>query len=374
MDAPKTAGQLTVYSRRYVPLFRMLSESGIDLHLALLGDEAGARDEIASSVASAHQLPSIPPSPRGLVAIPEGARRLRHLVKALEPTIVEGSEPLPAIAMGLAARTRHRPVIVYRKHHGSRRFRLVMASRVAAHLADRTVVTNTPMAVQASEDDRIPLDRVLIARSGVPELREVRREEIDGAREDLGIPVGAKVVGTICRLRTEKGIDVLIEALDRMAPTDVHLLVVGSGPEEGYLRRAARDCNQPVHFVGHQDDVALWFKLSDIVAIPSRTESFGRTTIEAMCAGRPIVASRIGGLVEAIEEEVTGLLVSPEDPIELAAALERLSKDDGTSARLGEAARLRYEERYSMASMAREWRAAWEQASRARSLLGGAGS
>jgi glycosyltransferase involved in cell wall biosynthesis len=226
------------------------------------------------------------------------------------------------------------------------------------------------MSEQAAKDDRIPIDRVLIARSGTAELRSVEKYEITRTREALGIPPEAKIVAAIGRMRPEKGMDALVDAVDRITLGGFHLVLVGSGPEEPALKEAASACRHPVHLLGHQSDVALWFHLSDIIAIPSRAESFGRVTVEAMCAGRPIVASRVGGLVEAVEDGATGLLVTPNQPQELANALERLLKDDELRARMGSAARKRFEVRYSMASMAEEWRAVWEQAHRVRSPVG----
>jgi glycosyltransferase involved in cell wall biosynthesis len=99
-----------------------------------------------------------------------------------------------------------------------------------------------------------------------------------------------------------------------------------------------------------------------VVAIPSRRESFGRVTLEAMASGRPLVASRVGGLEEAITDFETGRLVPPEDPAALAEALRSLLLDLPSARRMGAAARQRYESRYTMDHMATSWREAWERA------------
>src|SRR4029079_15399950 len=109
--------------------------------------------------------------------------------------------------------------------------------------------------------------------------------------------------------RHEKGIDVLIRAM-RHLNRDVHLIVAGNGPEEPLLRQLA---TQNVHFDVYTHDPSVWIHAADVIAIPSRRESFGRLTLEAMAAGRPIVATRVGGLTEAIADGETGLLVPPDD-------------------------------------------------------------
>ena len=99
-----------------------------------------------------------------------------------------------------------------------------------------------------------------------------------------------------------------------------------------------------------------------MVAIPSRREAFGRVTLEAMAARRPIVASRVGGIVDAIADGETGLLVAPDDPAALGAALRGVLDDPALAGRLASAARRYYESRHTIDHMAAAWRLAWERA------------
>ena len=96
--------------------------------------------------------------------------------------------------------------------------------------------------------------------------------------------------------------------------------------------------------------------------MPSRRESFGRVTLEVMAAGRPLVASRVGGLAEAVVDQETGLLVPPENAQALAAALGTILGDRTVARRMGDTARRRYEARYTLDHMATAWRDAWERA------------
>jgi glycosyltransferase involved in cell wall biosynthesis len=98
------------------------------------------------------------------------------------------------------------------------------------------------------------------------------------------------------------------------------------------------------------------------VALPSRRDAFPRTAVEALAACRPIVGSRVGGLVDAVDDGVSGLLVPPEDPDALATALDRVLGDRELARSMGEAGRRRYEESYTTDAVADSWRSAWETA------------
>ena len=229
---------------------------------------------------------------------------------------------------------------------------------LAAHLADRTVVScgrcagarppRTPSAPSAST-----------SRSAAPSTWRSAAAILAALRAVLGFR-SARVIVVVSRLRAEKGIDVLIRALPGLSDlTAVHVVVVGDGPEEVALRRLAAGAPVPVHFVGHRGDAAAWLALATVVAIPSRRESFGRVTLEAMAAGRPLVASCAGGIVDAVTDGETGLLVAPDDPPALAAALRAVLESDALAQRLGAAGRARYLARHTIDHMAAAWQQAW---------------
>jgi len=136
------------------------------------------------------------------------------------------------------------------------------------------------------------------------------------------------------RLSEEKGILELLEATDGIAR-----VVVGDGP----LRDLVPDA---VGFVP-PNGLGRYYERAAVVACPSRREGYGVVAREAMAYGRPVVATTVGGLVDAVEDGVTGLLVPPRDPAALRAALERLLGDAELRMRLGSRARLSARERFS---------------------------
>jgi len=160
-----------------------------------------------------------------------------------------------------------------------------------------------------------------------------------GAREVAVVPSGVAIpdeVGEseepphvlyVGRLSEEKGVLELVEACG----DDLPLVVVGDGPLRARVPQA-------VGFVP-PDALGPFYERAAVVAAPSRREGYGVAAREAMAWGRPVVASAVGGLPDAVDDEVTGLLVPPRDPAALRAALERLLGDGELRARLGAGAR-----------------------------------
>ncbi len=163
---------------------------------------------------------------------------------------------------------------------------------------------------------------------------------------------GCRVVLTVGRLVARKGHDVVLRALAELgeAGVPVRYVVAGTGPEEGRLRQLAASLGlaERVVFAGHVPDELLpsLYAACDVFAMPSRllderdgVEGFGAVFVEAGACGKPVVGGRSGGVGEAVVDGVTGLLVDPSQPRELADVLRRLLDDEGLRRRLGEAGR-----------------------------------
>ncbi|MFD2797259.1 glycosyltransferase family 4 protein [Promicromonospora vindobonensis] len=164
---------------------------------------------------------------------------------------------------------------------------------------------------------------------------------------DAGPASGSAHVVLVGRLSPRKGSDVALEAVARLRRTgrDVRLTLCGSvfaGYEwfEDQLRARADedDLAGAVQLVGYADPWA-WFARGDVVVVPSRVEPFGNVAVQAMLAGRPVVASRTQGLAEIVRDGETGLLVPPGDPAALADAIAALLDDPARAAALADAGR-----------------------------------
>jgi glycosyltransferase involved in cell wall biosynthesis len=161
-------------------------------------------------------------------------------------------------------------------------------------------------------------------------------------RAELGLAADATFYVTVGVLRPLKAIEDLLTALAALGPAEgpVHGLVVGDGPERGRLEAQARalGLNERVHFTGTRLDVAALLAAADVYVHPSRLEALPTSILEAMAAGLAVVATRVGGVPEIVQDGQTGLLVPAGRPLELAAALRTLL-DPERRIELGRAAR-----------------------------------
>jgi len=169
------------------------------------------------------------------------------------------------------------------------------------------------------------------------------------------------IVGAVTRLSPEKGVDVAVRALATMPETT--FVVVGGGGDLADLEQLARELGRGDRtiFFGYQTEPQDYFAGMDVIVQASRREAMGLTVLEAMAAGLPVVATAVGSTGEAVDHGVTGLLVPPEDVGALADALARLVGDGELRARMGSAARARYEAHFTAARYARAYEALYDE-------------
>jgi glycosyltransferase involved in cell wall biosynthesis len=185
-----------------------------------------------------------------------------------------------------------------------------------------------------------------------------------------GRPEGAPpTVGTVGRLQRWKRVELLLDAAPRLliAEPNVRFLVVGGGdpavdpdyPEELQRRAQTLRIAEAVTFTGHVAEAGDRIASLDVLVHTARLEPFGLVITEALARGVPVVAPRDGGPAEIVRDGVDGLLVDPEDPDALAAAILALLRDPERRRRMGAAGRARVSERFTEARMAEQaWRLA----------------
>ncbi len=165
------------------------------------------------------------------------------------------------------------------------------------------------------------------------------------------------ILGTVKTLENKYGINDLITAFallkKRLPDLPLKLLIVGKGTKEAELKALAEKLNviQEIHFTGWipVENVPEYHKLLDIAVFPSilDSESFGVAAVEASASEKPVIVSRVGGLIEVVDENVTGLVVPAKNPEALSHAMEKLVKDPELRKRLGKAGRERVEKLYN---------------------------
>jgi len=179
------------------------------------------------------------------------------------------------------------------------------------------------------------------------------------ARRALGLPLGQPLVGVPGTLRPVKGHEFFLEAAAQVAKAmpEVLFAITGDG-EPPYREKLSQRVNQlgltnRIRFLGTVADMPAFYRACDVICIPSRSESFGRTAVEAMAVGTPVVATAVGGLAETIQDGQTGLLVPHGDVKLLVSALARVLKDKGLGTLLASVAR-RYVQQHCQQDAHRE--------------------
>lgn len=230
-----------------------------------------------------------------------------------------------------------------RGHAAKRRAVRVLAAHVA--VGDRVA--------RAVEDElHLPRGSIETIHNGVPDV-DVTAAEIPRHGMTIGVVAAS--------LSPRKGVDVLLRALARLS--DASLVVVGSGPGEPMLRELARSLGlgDRVHWVGWSNAPRSYIAAVDVLAVPSREEALPLVILEAMLAGRPVVASAVGSVDEAVIDGSTGRLVPPDDPTALADALGALVADAELRDRMGARGRERAVEQFSLEAMARSYEALYDR-------------
>jgi glycosyltransferase involved in cell wall biosynthesis len=179
--------------------------------------------------------------------------------------------------------------------------------------------------------------------------------------EPLPRPFPGPTVGSLGRLDRQKGFDVLLRALAELP--EASLVLVGDGPERPALEKqaAATGLTERVLFAGWQEDPRRQLTTFDAFVLPSRFEGFPLSVVEAMLAGVPVVATDVGSVAESVREGETGLLVPPEDPHALAAALGRVLGSSELGGSLGRRGRELALERFTAGTMARSFEALYTE-------------
>jgi glycosyltransferase involved in cell wall biosynthesis len=184
----------------------------------------------------------------------------------------------------------------------------------------------------------IPDHKIHTVYNAIPDsdLHTVERAAL---RAELGLPQDAPLLVSIARLIPLKGVDLAVAALHHLP--DVHLVVVGEGPQQAELEAAAPAGR--MRFVGRQphDATLRYLRAADVYVLSSRTEGLSHTLLEALEVGTPAIATHVGGNPEVITDGRDGLLVPPDDVAALAQAIRRVLDDPALAAGLAAAGRMR---------------------------------
>jgi glycosyltransferase involved in cell wall biosynthesis len=291
--------------------------------------------------------------------------RLARLIRRERPDILH-THTAKAGTVGRVAAVlagRHAPPIVVHTFHGhvlrgyfgpvrTRFFRLLerwLASRTTVLIAVSPQVRDDLVALGVA-----PRERFVVIRLGI-ELGERVAGGQNGRAESrryLGIEPERFAVGWIGRMTAVKRTDDILLAFKRLREggVDAVLCLVGDGPDRQQLEHRAQELGviRDTLFVGYQEDVAPFYAAFDALVLPSSNEGTPVSAIEALAAGRPVVATRVGGVPDVVQEGVDGFLVEPGATDDLADRLAELARDPQLRERMGRAGRERVLPRYAV--------------------------
>ncbi len=285
----------------------------------------------------------------------DGLLALRRWLQQNRPDVVSSHSSTDSWLVALGTRL---PIV--RTRHISAPVPRNMLTRWLYGRATRIVTTGEALKRELVERTGVPAERIESVPTGA-DPAVYRPGDRYAARMHLGLPQDAMLIGIVATLRSWKGHRYLIDAL----PAGALLIIVGDGPQrealEAQVRAAGLD--KRVRFAGNQRDVVPWMQALDIFALPSyANEGVPQALMQAMLVGLPCVTTAVGSIGELAVHNNTALVVQPEDPAALRAALERLMHDVPLRDKLGAAARKHCAERFSYERMLDRMEAIYREA------------
>lgn len=308
---------------------------------------------------------TLPVGKKSLLNMIRMTKAIVDIIRREDVDIVHARSRIPAISAYAASRLTNRVFITtahgyYRKH---------ILSEVMGW-GRYVIVASNIMANHMIKTFGVPHERIRLIPRGVDLARFKFRDPSTHKPEGY-------TIGMVSRLTTLKGHPDFIKAVTILKEhiPRLKVIVVGDSPRPKYredLESLARrlGLSKTVEFIGAKEDVPMVMSSLDVIASATITpEAFGRVVIEAQASGVPVVATRVGGVVDIIEDGVTGLLTRPQDPRDMADKILKLYKDKNLWAGIAVNARKSVENHYSLETMTTNTVALYEEALRSLNIL-----
>jgi len=229
----------------------------------------------------------------------------------------------------------------------------------AALASTRSICVSYAIAQQARQFHTAPQRRLVTICNGIDPQPFIidNKDARERLRRELGIPADHLLIGNTSRLASQKDNDTLVRSMMHLKSLIVDipfiLLLAGDGPDKKKLEDLAHSLglSDQVHFLGFRKDIPAFLAGIDIFVFPSLREGLSISLLEAMAAAKPIVATSIPSNAELIQHEVTGLLVPPRSPEQIAQAIARFVREPDLAQRCASTARQRVLEHYTIDRM-----------------------
>ncbi|HMG74676.1 MAG TPA: glycosyltransferase [Pyrinomonadaceae bacterium] len=287
---------------------------------------------------------------------------LRGIVESRGPDIVVTNSVKSHFLVWRSRLWRQHPWVAF--HHGytdtDRKMRVYnRLDRWSLPHADRLVTVCHSFAKELMRSTGVSLDKISVQHNAIRRQPSVSTADVTASRRQFRIGADERVVLSVGRLSREKAHIDLLEAFTLLRETkpdiSLKLIIVGDGPERARLETVAESlgCKDRVAFAGQVSDVQPFYAMADVFALPSLSEGSPNVLLEAMAANVPIVATAVGGVPEMVSTNESGLLVPPNDPPSLAAALATLLTDKDLAQRLAKEAATLVDTQYTPESYVR---------------------
>jgi glycosyltransferase involved in cell wall biosynthesis len=288
---------------------------------------------------------------------PLDAFGIHRALSAFEPDVVHVNMPGPYNGqMGLLAPiarlagarvvvTEHLPMV-------ARTWKRALVKRAAIRFVDAAVTMSYANADYLARRQGFARTRIRVVRNGVPSAYGAAPRSVDEARRELGVGAGDVALAFVGNLLPHKGLLLTIEALSSLTILPWKLVVVGSGPDEERARLLALRCgvSERVVLMGRRSPEAVERIVGacDALVLPSEVEGLPYVILEAMASSKPVVATRVYGIPEAVRDGETGVLVAPGNVDELSRALRTVIESAAVRERMGRAARALFEASFTL--------------------------
>jgi len=294
------------------------------------------------------------------------AFRFRDLLKAEQVDLIHAHE-FDANVQGTAVAAHCGvPLVatVHGKHYFWEKLRRRLAYRWVSRRANMVAVSED-LKRFIVEKVGIPSHRITVLYNGVDVHHAPAAAEIGACRKELHLPDTDRVVGVVGNLYPVKGHQYLIDSIPRVLEQcpDTSFVFAGRGQLESELKQQVNrlGLDKRVYFLGLRQDIPRILALLDVFVLPSLSEGLSMAILEAMMAGKPVIATHVGGNPEIVLDGETGFLVPAKDSHALAASLIKLLRDPQMAIQFGEKGRRRAERQFSLHTMVNAYQSLYDQ-------------
>jgi len=247
-----------------------------------------------------------------------------------------------------------------KRHQKRRRIRNI----ILAKFTDKFIAVSQDMKNCLIRYENVHPGKIDVIFNGVEINKKINNSNIQKIKKELGLNSSDLIIGIVARLAVVKGHRTLLKAFAYVSNTiaNVKLLIIGDGPLTNELEKYALELkiSKKVIFLGTRNDINDLLSLIDVFTLSSVHEGISLTLLEAMASKKPIVTTAVGGNVEVVRNNITGILVPPNNPKALADALSLLLLDKDKAKKMGESGYIRYKNEFTLDKMVYQYEHIYE--------------